>query len=179
MTQHVSVIKTPPGSPPFRSSGPEITARQVVFTGTGAVVGTLLAMSILATRRGKSLTEVLNTSTHIFDRRAETTDSSFSFQRTGLGTMVNIGAAFFWGSVAAYAMANLQRRGTGGKLAAGCLTATVAGTVDYGLLPRRLTPGWEFVLPPTDIAIIFACMGTGISAGSIIEAQTERRNGLR
>jgi hypothetical protein len=87
---------------------------------------------------------------------------------------INTGAALFWGSIGAYVISRLRPAGPGGRLLAGASTAALAGLVDYGLVPRRLTPGWERVLPATDVAIALAAMGAGIAAGAILDGQLEQ-----
>jgi hypothetical protein len=52
--------------------------------------------------------------------------------------------------------------------------SAVAGVVDYGIVPRRLTPGWELALPPKSVAAVLAAMALGLAAGGIL-AQRGRK----
>ena len=45
--------------------------------------------------------------------------------------------------------------------------AMVAATVDYGLVPKRLTPGWEEVLPGRSVVGGFAAMAVGLALGGM------------
>jgi hypothetical protein len=47
-------------------------------------------------------------------------------------------------------------------------TAAIAGAVDYGLVPRRLSPGWEHALPPRGVAAGFAALGLGLALGALV-----------
>lgn len=58
------------------------------------------------------------------------------------------------------AMARLDRIW---PLAAGA--AVIAGVVDYALMPTRLSPGWELVLPPAGVMAGPASLGTGLAIG--------------
>src|SRR5690606_31811586 len=51
---------------------------------------------------------------------------------------------------------------------AGLATATIAGLVDYGLMPARLRPGWELVLPPLAVVAGLVALGVGLSLGLAI-----------
>ena len=156
-----------------------MTLRLFALCGFGAVVGTFAALSLLAARRGAPLTQVINSSTHAVDGRRAALDRSASILRTGGGLAINTSAALFWGGVGACAITLLRSQWTRGRLLTGASVAALAGLVDYGLVPRRLTPGWERVLPPVDIALALAGMGAGIAAGAFLdeqlEAQDERR----
>jgi hypothetical protein len=153
-----------------------MTPRLIALCGLGAVAGTFATLSLLAARRNVPLTQVVNSSTHAIDGRRAAEDRSASLLRTGSGMAINTGAALFWGGIGACALSFLRPHDTRGRLLAGASVAALAGLVDYGLVPRRLTPGWERVLPPADVALALAGMGAGIAAGAMLEEQLEARN---
>lgn len=153
-----------------------MTLRLFALCGLGAVAGTFAALSILAARRGTPLTQVVNSSTHAFDGRRAAMDRSASIVRTGGGLAINTGAALFWGGVGACAIRLLRPLRARGRLLTGASVAALAGLVDYGLVPRRLTPGWERVLPPADVVLALAGMGAGIGAGAILDKQFQARD---
>jgi hypothetical protein len=43
-------------------------------------------------------------------------------------------------------------------------TSFLAAVVDYGIVPRRLTPGWELVLPKWPIALVYGVMAATLAA---------------
>jgi uncharacterized protein involved in exopolysaccharide biosynthesis len=49
---------------------------------------------------------------------------------------------------------------------AGASTAALAAVVDYALMPRRLTPGWELSLTRKAMAGAFAAMAAGLAVGA-------------
>ncbi len=52
--------------------------------------------------------------------------------------------------------------------------AALAAAVDYGLTPRRLTPGWELVLSRRSMVATYAAMALGLAAGAML---ARRRTG--
>ncbi len=49
--------------------------------------------------------------------------------------------------------------------------SAVAAIVDYGLMPKRLTPGWEGPLPIRSVAGGFAGLALGLALGGIITSR--------
>ena len=48
------------------------------------------------------------------------------------------------------------------------LVSTVAAAIDYGLMPHRLSPGWETVLPKRSVAAGLAALAVGLTAGGLL-----------
>jgi hypothetical protein len=48
------------------------------------------------------------------------------------------------------------------------LVSVVAAVVDYGLVPKRLTPGWEEPLPIRSLAGGFAGLALGLAIGGLV-----------
>jgi hypothetical protein len=49
--------------------------------------------------------------------------------------------------------------------------------VDYAVVPRRLTPGWEAVLSKRAIAATYVMMALGLAAGGLINQRLQPRRG--
>ncbi len=81
------------------------------------------------------------------------------------GLVVNVGAAFFWGAVFAFFTSPASKMTSKGIIGRAFGTSLVAAAVDYGLVPRRLRPGWELALRPRSVALALAAMGAGLAAG--------------
>jgi hypothetical protein len=47
------------------------------------------------------------------------------------------------------------------------VTTAVAATVDYLVMPRRLTPGWELAIGRSGTAATFVGLGLGLAAGAL------------
>jgi len=46
--------------------------------------------------------------------------------------------------------------------------AAIAAAVDYGITPKRLTPGWELVLSKRAIALAYVAMAFGLTTGALV-----------
>jgi hypothetical protein len=55
-----------------------------------------------------------------------------------------------------------------GLLRDSAIIAAIAAAVDYGITPKRLTPGWEAVLSKRAIATTYIAMAFGLTAGALV-----------
>jgi len=46
--------------------------------------------------------------------------------------------------------------------------SAIAAVIDYGAMPKRLTPGWELVLSKGSITVTYVAMALGLTAGALI-----------
>ena len=51
--------------------------------------------------------------------------------------------------------------------------SAIAAAVDYGVTPKRFTPGWEFVLSKRSMAAAYAAMALGLAAGAWINRRPD------
>lgn len=54
-------------------------------------------------------------------------------------------------------------------LAAGAATSIIAYTVDYHVVPKRLTPGFELRLSNKSLGAIYVTLALGLAAGALIQ----------
>ena len=52
--------------------------------------------------------------------------------------------------------------------------SAIAAVVDYGLMPKRLTPGWEEPLPIRSVAGGFAGLALGLAIGGFVTQRLRR-----
>lgn len=83
---------------------------------------------------------------------------------TGLAT--HILASLFWAFLMVLALHFARIARPALLFGAGIATAAVALIVDYGILPRVLSPGWHLVLPPAGVAAGFLLLGIGLGIGA-------------
>ena len=48
------------------------------------------------------------------------------------------------------------------------IMSAIAATVDYGIVPKRLTPGWEDVLSKRSIVATYGVLALGLAAGALL-----------
>lgn len=142
--------------------------RLAVFCGVGAATCTLSALTLLARAEDKSPLRPLNATSHVFAGPAAGVEEDARPLLTGAGVAINIAASFFWGSITAALLASQERPSKAKSIAAAAAVTGLAGLVDYGLVPKRLTPGWELALRKRSVVTAMAAMGLGLAAGALI-----------
>jgi hypothetical protein len=81
-------------------------------------------------------------------------------------------SSIFWALVYEFGAVGLGPNRSRG--AAAGPTAVFAAFLDYGLLPRRLTPGWELALSKRSVSAGFLLLGLGLALGhSLMEGRTK------
>lgn len=137
------------------------------LAGSFAAVLSALALGLSALIRDLPFWMPLNATSHILHGPAAGTVTAFDFSHTAVGVAIHIGSAFFWAAIAIFAIRITGGARISAAWAAGLGTALVAGVVDYGLIPRRLSPGWELVLPAWGVIAGLAFLGIGIALGLV------------
>jgi hypothetical protein len=142
-------------------------SRIALYSGTGAAVAALAAIALLSRLEGHSAARPINATSHVLwgphDALAEEADAA----RTVPGLLVNVGAAFFWGAVFAFFTPPASKLTSKTIIGRAFGTSLLAAVVDYGLVPRRLRPGWELALRAPSVALALAAMGAGLAAGGL------------
>jgi hypothetical protein len=64
-----------------------------------------------------------------------------------------------------------RKRSVRRALRDGVLTSAIAYVVDYHVVPRRLTPGFELRLPTKALAGIYAALAFGLAARDLVRAR--------
>lgn len=141
-------------------------SRYILFCGAGAALGSVAAIMALAKAEGKPALGPVNASSHWLWGDEAGQQSQADLGHTGIGGATNIGAGFMWGGLFG---AYLQRTNPSptGIVRDGAVLGAVASLLDYGLLPRRLSPGWEQVLSSRSVVLAMAGMAVGAVAGGL------------
>ena len=147
-----------------------------LVTGTAASVFSAAALAALARNEGKGAAQPLNATSHWLHG-----DEAASVQRadaahTAVGGATHHASALFW-AVPFEAWQQYQPAPTTGALLrdAAAMSA-IAAAVDYGLTPKRLTPGWELVLSKRSLAATYAALALGLVAGSLLARRVLSRD---
>ena len=150
--------------------------RAFLLAGAGAAVLTIAVLGALSAATGAPWWAPLNATTHVFHGGEAAQVTAADWRHTGVGTIIHVLSCFFWALVALIILL-LLRRGIGRGLpmpwlAAG-LTVLLAALVDYGLMPSRLTPGWELELSTPGVDAGFVALGVGFMPGLLAAARPE------
>ena len=86
-----------------------------------------------------------------------------------MGFAANYGASVFW-ALLYEAMGRGRRRSRARALRDGALTSAIAYVVDYHVVPRRLTPGFELRLPASALAAVYGALAFGLALRDMCRA---------
>ena len=89
-----------------------------------------------------------------------------SLRHTLPALLIQHASAHWWAAAQEHPV--LVRHVPGPALRA-CALTLLAAFLDYGLLPKRLSPGYEGQLSLRGIALVFAAVGAGLALGSRIQ----------
>jgi hypothetical protein len=134
----------------------------------GAIAGTTaaLATALIGRRETGSYAAPLNATSHILWGDEAALEDDVSSRYTGTGAALHYGASWFW--------AVLHEALPGPAAFRAPLTALTAYVVDYHLVPRRLTPGFELRISPRGLAGVYAALAAGLWAGSSLCTEPRR-----
>jgi hypothetical protein len=85
-----------------------------------------------------------------------------------IGYATHHGSAVFWALLLTVWLASRPRRSSVEILRDASIISAMAATVDYGITPKRLTPGWELVLSRRSMFAAFAALAIGLALGARI-----------
>jgi len=138
-----------------------------LISGTVSGIATAAVASAAARSEGEPAAAPLNAVSHVLwgDEAGRQDDVSLRYTATGFAT--NHAACVFWAGV----YEALRRRvgaGTLGALASAPAVAVLAYVVDYHLVPRRLTPGYELRLSGRSLTSIYAALALSLPVRALL-----------
>jgi len=146
--------------------------RYMLFCGAGAALASLSSVALLARAEGEPALRPISASGHWLWGDDAAVKGEPGMTRSGVGGATNIGAGLMWGGLfGAWVQRNASTPGE--VLRDGAALGAVAGLLDYGLLPRRLSPGWELALSSRSVVLSMAAMAAGAVAGAFAARAVE------
>ncbi len=141
-------------------------ARYIMLCGAGAALASLGATAALARMEGKPALQPISASSHWLWGETAGKVAEADIAHTGVGTATNAGAGFFWGAILGSIL--YRRRPTATQvLGYGIGVGAIAGALDYGILPKRLTPGWELALSGRSVVLAMSAVTAGLVMGGL------------
>jgi hypothetical protein len=147
----------------------------------GSVAGaaaTLLSLGVLAAagrREDGSAVAPVNAVGHWLWGDESLRADGASLRHTGTGLLTHLGAAVFWAGL--YSKLWGQRPGAkklGQAVAGAAATSAVAFAVDYGVVPKRLTPGFEHRLGRGAMLATYGSLAAGFALGALLLGRLDR-----
>lgn len=140
-------------------------ARRVVAETLAATAASVVALAVAAQAESRGALQPLNATSHWLNGDGVARRTAPGWRTTGVGLATHLAATGFW--AATYEL--WLRRGSRSAadvLGKAVAMAGVSALVDYRATPRRFTPGWEFVLTPGAMAVVYLALGAGLAAGA-------------
>ena len=147
---------------------------RVIRSGTLAAAAVTLAASFAARRATGSAAAALNATSHFLWGERAARQDDYSLKYTATGFAANYGASVFW-ALFYELLAQGRRRSRGRALRDGALVSAAAYVVDYHVVPKRLTPGFELRIPPGSLALVYAALALGLSARDLLPSRSAGR----
>ena len=117
----------------------------------------------------------MNAVTHILDGGAPPAHDGNGGRNTALGFAIHTAASIWWAAFYEALLAQRARRGVPHALAAGAATAAAAYVVDYFVVSPRFRPGFEAYLSGRSLFALYAALGGGFAASSVMQARQSAR----
>ena len=143
-------------------------ALSALISGTAASLLSTAALSFLARAEGKGALQPTNATSHWFhgDSAASHADADVAHTVVGYGT--HHASALFW-ALPFHVWLETQPSRSGLELLRDAsVMSAIAAAVDYGVVPRRLSPGWELVVSKRSMVVTYGAVALGLAAGALV-----------
>ncbi|CAA0096680.1 Uncharacterised protein [Starkeya nomas] len=145
---------------------------RAILSGSAVSLATSVALALLARSEGRHAVQPVNSTSHWFLGEAAGHSRAIDLKHTLGGFATHHAASVFWAMV----FEALQRlRPNKAPLGDAVAVSALAALVDYGVVPKRLTPGWEKVVTPKSIALAYVAMALALAASCPRVHGRERR----
>lgn len=146
--------------------------RRMAWSGSVASLASTCMLSWLSHRRTGAASAATNATSHwLWGARAQRRNGA-SVRHAAVGYLIHHMSSWFW--AAAYEAATGRESDRIERAAAAAGTAALAYAVDYGLVPRRLTPGFEARLPRRDLLWVYAAFAAGLALAHAAKPARQR-----
>jgi hypothetical protein len=149
-------------------------ARYAAFCGVGAGLASQAMLLAAALAEGEPVARPINATSHWLWGQKAGRHRGFDLRHTAVGAATNQSAAMFWGTIFALHLARKKDAGFAGIARDAALMGVIASAVDYGLMPKRLTPGWELALSKRSVALAMTATAAGLGLGGMAARAMEK-----
>jgi hypothetical protein len=142
--------------------------QSALVTGTAAGLTSAAVLALLSTAEGHGALQPTNATSHWLHGEEAAECAGLDASHTLVGYATHHASAVFWALPFELWLASRPSRSTAGLLGRAGVMAGIAAAVDYGLTPKRLTPGWELVISRRSMVATYAAMAMGLAAGAML-----------
>jgi hypothetical protein len=137
---------------------------RALCSGSAAGLAMASAASTGALRAGHAPYAALNAVTHCLWPDASSQETP-SIKYTALGATIHMGSAVFWGVL--FESLCGRRSRPAGIVSAAAATALIAYVVDYHVVPKRFTPGFEAHVSTRSLAMTYVALAAGLAIAAL------------
>ncbi|SBV37559.1 conserved hypothetical protein [uncultured Stenotrophomonas sp.] len=160
------IASHPPGEPP------RCWRRILRDGGIASVLSTLVVSTCSRHRTGSASAGTNAASQWLWYPRARFVHAP-SWRHTVVGYLIHHACSVFWSI--GYEATRPTQADTAGRIARAAMVAAVAYGVDYHVVPRRLSPGFEHKVGPVGMAAVYASFALGLVMATTIATRPPRR----
>jgi hypothetical protein len=135
------------------------TLTQAAASGSAAAMASAVVAARLAIDSGSSPYAPLNAVTHCLWQNSAFAQQRLSARYSGLGAIIHWGSSVFWGVL--FETLRGERASPGRSISAAAATSAIAYFVDYHIVPKRVTPGFEAHIPARSFPLIYGALAIG------------------
>ena len=140
-----------------------------------AVLGAVVTMAVLMSvtlREKKPALEGVNAISHIFFDKQALGQANFSAKYTLSALLLNFGAMLGWAAVAeaSFVLLKLPPREFTTSAMVAIVVSVMAYVVDFHVVPKRLTPGFELVISKRSLLIIYVGLAVAFFIGAMLRS---------
>lgn len=146
------------------------------LSGSVASVVTTAALAALARAEGRGALQPTNSTSHWLHGESAGRVRSMDAAHTLTGYATHHASAVFWALPFEYWLQRRPPRTGGELLLDAAAMSAIAAAVDYGLAPKRFTPGWEDVLPTRSLVATYGALALGLAAGALVTQRIRESN---
>lgn len=145
------------------------TLREGIVSGTLAGLLSAAVLMAVGKRDAGSAVAPFNAESHWLWGDESLTEDRPTLRHTLTGFATHQASTVFWATL--YALVRGRRRTVNGvpeALIGGIATSAAAAAIDYTLVPKRFTPGFENRLSTPSMVAVFAAIAGGVAIGSLL-----------
>lgn len=146
-------------------TGHTLLPASALVTGTVASLASAAALALLARLEDKSALQPINATSHWLHGEKAAKCDELDVTHTLIGFATHYASAVFWALPFEIWRARRRPVSASTLLRGASTTAAVAAVIDYGVTPKRFTPGWELVLSKRSMVIAYAALALGLASG--------------
>lgn len=143
---------------------------ETLQTGAVATATTTMAVAAFGQLEDGNAIAPLNSVSHIAwgEKAARRDDPSWKYTATGMA--LNAAAVTSWAAIYEYLFGDRAREGDiAGALIGGAVVSGIAYAVDYHVVPKRFTPGFEKRLSNGALLGVYGSLAVGLTLGSLMK----------